>query len=267
MDETGLREALKGLPIPDLRYLPVTGSTNDDAMAWLAEGAPDGALVIADQQTRGRGRLNRSWHTPPGAALAFSLILRPTEEEASHLAQFTALPSLALVDVLGGHYGLPVEIKWPNDVLLRRKKAAGVLNEVSWNEDRLNGLVQGVGINLAPDSVPAGGEQLYSPTCVEAELGRPVDRVDFLARVLAALFAWRVHLGQPRLLEAWNRHLAFCGQAVAVRSPGRPAERGTVLGVEPSGQLRLALENGGEHLVAAGDVTLRPIENSQVGES
>ena len=160
MDETGLREALKGLPIPDLRYLPVTGSTNDDAMAWLAEGAPDGALVIADQQTRGRGRLNRSWHTPPGAALAFSLILRPTEEEASHLAQFTALPSLALVDVLGGHYGLPVEIKWPNDVLLRRKKAAGVLNEVSWAGPAQR-MVQGV--VSTPDSVPAAASSSTRP--------------------------------------------------------------------------------------------------------
>ena len=89
MDLISLKQNLKGLPIADIRYFPSTGSTNEDALHWAAQGADDGSLVIADQQTSGRGRLGRKWVTNPGAALAFTLILQPTEKEINQLSFFS----------------------------------------------------------------------------------------------------------------------------------------------------------------------------------
>src|SRR5512136_691257 len=103
MDERTLRKTLSNISLGGLRYFEQTGSTNDMALAWAAEGAPDLALVYAEQQTAGRGRGGRRWFTPPGSALAFSLILRPTPPEHQFPARFSALGALAVCDVLKRH--------------------------------------------------------------------------------------------------------------------------------------------------------------------
>ena len=116
MDESQLRKILAEVLIPDLRWLVETTSTMDDAARWAAEGAPDGALVLADTQTAGRGRLQRTWVTRPGSALAFSLILRPRPSEMGRVEFFSPLAGLALSDALA-EMGGDAQIKWPNDVM------------------------------------------------------------------------------------------------------------------------------------------------------
>src|SRR5512136_875543 len=152
MNERSLHSALSKLPLGGLRYFEQTTSTNDMALAWAAEGAPDLALVYAEQQTAGRGRGGRRWFTPPGSALAFSLILRPTPAEQQFPARFSALGALAVCEVLERR-GLQPWVKWPNDVLLNRRKVCGILVESTWMGATLNYLVLGVGLNIKPAAV------------------------------------------------------------------------------------------------------------------
>src|SRR5215216_2280329 len=153
MNQNELKQALAKLPLGKVRYFDSIGSTNNEALAWATSGANDLSLVIADEQTAGRGRLDRKWFTPKGAALALSLILRPTAEEKPHLSRITGLAALALTDTLRT-YGLISQIKWPNDVLLNGRKVAGILVESVWSGETVDCLVIGVGVNVLQGAVP-----------------------------------------------------------------------------------------------------------------
>src|ERR1041384_7218599 len=98
MNSTDLRQSLSSLPLGEIRYFESIGSTNDEALKWIKDGASDLSIVIADEQTTGRGRLNRKWFTPPGTALAFSLILHPTADEKPFLSRIVGLAALSLLD-------------------------------------------------------------------------------------------------------------------------------------------------------------------------
>jgi BirA family biotin operon repressor/biotin-[acetyl-CoA-carboxylase] ligase len=257
MDEVLLREHLNGLPVAALRCLEVTGSTNQDALRWAEQGADDFSLVIADRQTAGRGRLGRTWVTNPGAALAFSLILRPGGAEACALGLFSGLAAIAVSCALAA-YGVRAEIKWPNDVLIRRKKTCGILAEASWSGAQLEALVLGIGVNVAPGSVPPPVEVMFPATCVESELGAPLDRFGLLGAILRELVDWRPRMTSPEFVAAWQERLAFVGEPVQVASPGQELLDGILLGIDREGGLRL---NRGNHeilTVLAGDVRLRP---------
>jgi BirA family biotin operon repressor/biotin-[acetyl-CoA-carboxylase] ligase len=258
MDADLLLAYLKGLPIPAARWLDATGSTNDDAARWAASGAPDGALVVADRQEGGRGRMGRTWVTRPGGALAFSLILRLSQAEQPLLTLFSPLGAMAVADALET-VGLKPEVKWPNDVLLGRRKVCGILAEAAWLGDELQALVVGVGVNIAPSSVPPAEGLLYPAACVEEFLGQSLDRFELLRRIMTALFQRRTQIGQSEFFTDWEARLAFKGQTVVLSPPGENAIRGKLLGVDAQGNLRLCDEDGTERIVTAGDLTLRPI--------
>jgi BirA family transcriptional regulator, biotin operon repressor / biotin---[acetyl-CoA-carboxylase] ligase len=249
---------LKGLPVPAARWFELTGSTNDDAALWAASDAPDGALVAAGAQTGGRGRMGRPWVTRAHGSLAFSLILRLTPAEQPLLALFSPLGALAVTDGLET-LGLRAEVKWPNDVLLERRKVCGILAEAAWLGDELQALVVGIGVNIAPSAVPPAEDLLYPAACVQDFLGKALDRFDLLHRILAAFFERRAQIGQPVFMRDWEARLAFKGETVMINPPGETAFRGTLLGIDPQGSLRLCDENGMERIVTAGDLTLRPI--------
>ena len=248
------------IPGRNIRYFPTIGSTMDEARAWAEQGAPDGALVAADEQTAGRGRLQRRWVTRPGSALAFSLILRPTPAELAHVALLSPLGGLAVCTALEQSLGLAAQIKWPNDVLLGRRKTCGILAEAVWQAGVLDAVILGIGINVAPGSIPPAEELLFPATCVEAAAGRPVERSALLADVLDRLDEWRPRLGSPAFLEAWQRRLAFRNELVSVTTPAETPIVGRLQGVDASGNLRLVVESGMEISVAAGDVRLRPAD-------
>lgn len=257
MDAEQLRMALAGRSIAGLRYFDSLGSTNDEALAWAESGAPDTALVVADTQTRGKGRMGRQWITNPGAALAFSLIVRPTPAEREHLALFSPLAGLGVAVALEA-FGLTPQVKWPNDVLLANKKVCGILAEAAWSGDQLRGVVIGVGVNVAPSSVPPMELLLYPATCVETQVGSPVDRLKLLDAILQAIFHWRGRLGSDAFMATWQERLAFLGQQVAVIPPSQQAVQGRLAGVDSQGSLRLVTDDGREVILAAGDVHLRP---------
>ena len=240
------------------RYFPSIGSTMDEAQAWAEAGAPDGAVVAADEQTSGRGRLQRRWVTRPGSALAFSIVLRPTPAELPHLALLSPLGGLAVCTALEDTLGLAPQIKWPNDVLLARHKTCGILAEAFWQGPQLEAVILGIGINIAPGSVPPPQELLFPATCVEDFTHQPVERNTLMVAILDQLDGWRAQLGSPAFMDAWQARLAFRGEPVEIQFPANPVLVGRLQGVDADGNLRIELESGEMVSVAAGDVRLRP---------
>ena len=262
MDLATLQSRLSDLPLGELAYFGVLDSTNEQALRWAQDGAPHLSLVVADEQTAGRGRSGRTWFTPPGAALAFSLILYPNELGSVPVPRITGLGALAVCDVLQNKYELMAQIKWPNDVLVGGSKLAGVLVEAHWHGDEIQAAVLGIGINVAPDSVPSERELDYPATCLEVVLGSPVDRWRLLEEVLAATLYRLSSLNQADFLQAWESNLAYQGQWVQLLKEGSEPVEGRLIGLESDGSLRLELSGGDEKSFQAGEVRLRKVDRS-----
>ncbi len=261
LQQSQIEEALASLPLGKVVYFPRVGSTNDVAAEWASQGAPDLSLAVADEQTAGRGRAGRKWYTPPGSALAMSLILRPASPEpALALPRMTALGALAVSEALTKDYGLQTQIKWPNDVLLAGDKVAGVLAEAHWLGNDLQAIVLGIGINVAPTSVPPAEMAGFPATCVEAAAGRPVDRLALLKATLTEIIAWRPRLHSGQFLEAWEARLAFRQGWVRVSGGGIPPIEGRLLGLDAQGRLKIHTQSGEIIPIQAGDVSLRPVD-------
>jgi BirA family biotin operon repressor/biotin-[acetyl-CoA-carboxylase] ligase len=160
-----------------VRWFPQVGSTNDVATMLAERGAEEGVVVVADQQTAGRGRLGRSWASPPGAGIYMSAVFRPSPRAAGLL---TIAAGVAVADAVAIATGLDVQLKWPNDVYVADRKVAGILAEGAPRY-----VVLGIGINVLPAAYPP--EVARRATSIETELGRPVDRGLLLAECLAAL--------------------------------------------------------------------------------
>jgi BirA family biotin operon repressor/biotin-[acetyl-CoA-carboxylase] ligase len=229
-------------------------STNTAAAQLAQAGAAEGTLVVADHQTRGRGRSGTHWETAPGTGVAMSVVLRPSID---HPLRWTGLGALAVVEALRPE-GLIAEIKWPNDVLLSGRKVAGILAEAAWDGEDLQFLVLGIGVNVTRGSVPLDGLSLPA-TCIEEHLGRVVDRARLIAAIVDSLASWNGRLESPAFLAAWEATLAFKGKAVRVDEGPTPLE-GRLLGLGPGGEARLLLRDGGEVLCGGAAQSLRPVE-------
>jgi BirA family biotin operon repressor/biotin-[acetyl-CoA-carboxylase] ligase len=257
MDLTHLLVALAAFNLPEIRYEDRVGSTNDLAAQWAEAGAPDMAIVVADEQTAGRGRQGRAWHTPAGAALAFSLVLRPRRQ--AQITHLTALGALAVCTALVDEYGLQAQIKWPNDVLVGGRKLCGVLVEGAWQGEHMSYAVLGIGVNVTAKSVPTeAGELIFPATAVESELRRKVEREALLGHILTKLLEWRRVMGSSVFLEAWKLHLAWVDETVEVNLDGVQVT-GRLADLTASGGLLLELPNGKLQEVEAGEVRLRPM--------
>jgi len=258
MNETSLKKTLSKINIGGLRWFDSIGSTNDEALAWATGGAKDLSIVIADEQTQGRGRLNRRWFTPKGSALAFSLVLRPTASQRPHLSQTVGLAALSIAESCL-KLGLGPQIKWPNDILLNGKKTAGILVESVWTGEDVDSLVIGMGINVFKDSVPPADVLQFPATSLEEMFGsQPPAREEILLTVLDAFIRWRERLGTDELVHAWEESLAFRGRQVEVKAGGEISVTGTVDGLESDGSLRLKDAHDNSVIVRFGDVSLRP---------
>lgn len=257
MNQNELKKALRKLPLGDIRYFESIGSTNTEALAWATGGAKDLSLVIADEQTEGRGRLNRKWFTPRGTALALSLILRPTDAEKPHVTRMAGLAALAVADALRIR-SLAAEIKWPNDVLLNGQKVAGILVESVWSGEEVDCLVIGIGVNVLKAAVPSADVLLFPATSLEDMLGPGVQRERVLHDILAGMIALRPHIGSDSFLASWEKALAFRGEPVQVEQEDGTVVRGQLSGLESDGSLRLHEESGKPITVRFGDVRLRP---------
>jgi len=252
-----LNNILSKLPLGEIRYFDSIGSTNDEALAWATAGARDLSIVVANEQTLGRGRYDRPWITPASTALAMSIVLRPTSEERSHLSRIVGLAALAVCDALQIR-SLNPEIKWPNDILLNMMKVAGILIELVWSGDTIECIVVGIGINVTKGAVPSTDILRFPAISLEHVLGQPPERGSLLHDILANIVALRPHLATDSFMASWQGKLAYNGRQVQVETGSEQSVRGKVVGLESDGSLRLRDENGKYVTVRFGDVRLRP---------
>lgn len=261
MDQRTLETKLADLIPGAIRYFGSVTSTNDLAVRWAGAGAPDLALVVSDEQTAGRGRGDRKWYTPPDSALAFSLVLRPQgTEEGSNMQLFTALGALAVCETLNEVFPavFPAQIKWPNDVVANRRKLAGILTEAQWQGDHLQSVIIGVGINVAPQSIPPAESVDFPATSVETVLGQNIDRWGMLHAVLTKMIGLRTHIASPDFIKAWDLRLAFRGEWVYISQNNEPVRDLQIVGLEGNGALRVRDRAGDVYSLQVGQIRLRP---------
>lgn len=238
-----------------LHHLPETGSTNDVARELARAGAPAGTLVVAERQTRGRGRLGRRWESPASLNLYLSLVLRPPLE-ADRPTQIPLVAGLATCEAL--RRWTSAMLKWPNDVLIAGRKAAGILAEAETGGSKPPALVLGIGVN-----VNAGGEDFppelrTTATSLRIAVGHPLDRAQVLVAVLDQLERWYERWardGFAPLVPEWCARTAMLGRKVRVTAAAEVLE-GVAVGLDESGALRLRDRHGREVAVRAGDVAL-----------
>lgn len=234
-------------------YYPQIGSTNDRALDWLAHNARAGSVVVADEQTKGRGRLGRVWYAPPGTALMFSYLLRPTLDELPYIGMMGALAVVETVETLGAEAGVPhVEIKWPNDVLVADKKLCGVLPEAAWQDTTLIGVVLGIGLNVR---IPFTGTAFEATAISLEDVVGAVDRLEVLAFLLEQLDAWTRRLASNDLYEAWRGKLAMLGKPVTINGLGETVH-GIAEDVDRQGGLLVRDDSGTLRRMVAGDIAL-----------
>ena len=259
LDGAGLNGMLASRPglWREVMVVGETGSTNADLLAQAQAGAPQGAVLVAEAQTAGRGRMGRRWASPPRSALTFSVLLRPAGVPAGLLGWVPLMAGVAVAAALAETAALDARLKWPNDVLAGDAKLAGILAE-----SRGEAIVVGTGINVFQRR-----DELPVPTATSLRLAAPAAaaagvRERLLAAVLGGLARWYgAWLDQARpgdadgcgLRAEYVRRCATVGREVTVMLPGRQTLSGTAAGVNPAGRLEVRTGSGLVR-VSAGDV-------------
>jgi BirA family biotin operon repressor/biotin-[acetyl-CoA-carboxylase] ligase len=242
-----------------IRFYREVESTNDVAFDLAKEGAAEGTVVIADTQTKGRGRLQRKWISPPGFNLYMSIIFRPSisSKDATIL---TLVSSIALFETVNSH-GIKSQIKWPNDLLINRRKVAGVLTEMEPDGERVEFVLVGLGVNLNMTREVMNnlmGEVSEIATSVREELGREVDRSEFAANLINLLEKWYDEFnskGKSNIIGEWKKRWGDLNKRVRVRIDGNVIE-GIAYDLDQNGFLLIKKDNGEIERIIAGDVTV-----------
>jgi BirA family transcriptional regulator, biotin operon repressor / biotin---[acetyl-CoA-carboxylase] ligase len=253
LSERALRAALvrPGGFVTDLRLVAATGSTNDDVAALARAGAPEGTVLVAEAQTAGRGRLDRSWSSPPRAGLLFSVLLRPAVPPARR-TWIPLLTGLAVQQAVARLGAVDTRLKWPNDLLLGDElgKAGGILAQAAGDA-----VVVGVGLNVSSrrDELPPGAASLLT------EGAECTDRDPLLRAILRTLGERYADWTTGSVRAAYEQVCDTLGRAVRVSLPDGGTFVGTATGLDDSGRL-LVLTADGTVPVSAGDVTrVRPV--------
>lgn len=237
--------------------LPETGSTNNDAYRLAEDGASEGTVILADSQNQGKGRLGRSWHSPPGLNLYCSLVLRPPipPVAAFHL---TFLSAVAVARTIEAESTLRPVIKWPNDILINDAKVAGLLNEMSAETERIRFVILGIGVNLniRQDHFPPDLRHPATSLCMEGK--REYNRLRFVRTLLQALddlYDSYLSGGYGSIRDEWVARCGMIGRRVSVSGPNEQME-GVATGIDENGALLVEQANGIVARVLAGDVKI-----------
>ncbi|WP_199548338.1 biotin--[acetyl-CoA-carboxylase] ligase [Streptomyces sp. N35] len=261
LNGAALRQALTntGGLYCDVEVVPATGSTNSDlAAAAVAGQAEEGAVLVAEEQTSGRGRLDRTWSAPPRSGLFFSVLLEPSKVPVHRLGWLPLLAGVAAASAISRTAGIDTALKWPNDLLVtvdgEERKAGGILAERAGE----NFVVLGIGLNVSLDA-----HELPVPTAGSLTLAgaRGQDRDPLLRAVLRSIeqwyVPWRDALGDPAasgLQEAYAAGCATLGRRVRAELPGERTLVGEAVALDGDGRLVIAVDGGGREAVGAGDV-------------
>ena len=231
-------------------YYPRVTSTMDVARQEARRGAAEGTVIIADEQTAGKGRIRRSWFTPKGN-IALSIILYPG---VSYLPYLIMLASLAVANSIEAETGLKTQIKWPNDILIGGKKVCGILVESDVREDAVAYAIIGIGINV-DFRIADFPDIAATATSLGTELGRDISRIRLLKRLLTEIDMLYASAGES-IFASWRDRLVTLGKKVQATS-GNSIMKGVAESVDRDGSLMLRLADGSLTSIIAGDVTLR----------
>ncbi len=235
----------------------VVASTNDLAMSLAAEeGIGHGTVIVADRQTRGKGRLGRRWESPGGKNIYMSLIIRP-ELSPPDLTMLTVLAAVAGARAIQNTGDIPAKIKWPNDLMIDDKKLGGILTEVRSDPDRISLAVIGIGINVNMRSADFPGGLRSIATSMRSAAGHAIARNALIIQLLREFEHWYGILtteGKRLLLHAWRKHSATLGRRVSV-TVGNEKISGIAEDINDNGMLRLKMHSGQYRNISAGDIT------------
>jgi len=241
----------------DIRVFQETGSTNDVIEKLARDGVPEGVVVFAESQTKGRGRLGRKWISPPRKGLWFSVLLRPELRPAA-ATQLTVAAATALVRAIRNRAHVEPQIKWPNDILLNRKKIAGVLTELSAELDQIKYVILGVGVDVNLTANDLSADLRKTATSLRIETGHTFRRAELAAAILSELDKDYARIRKnafSSVAEEWERHCGTLGHQVAINMGTRVVE-GRAESLDENGALLLRTDHGHLERIIGGDVTV-----------
>ena len=232
-------------------YFDSLASTMNEALKLGLENAPEGSLILAEAQTKGKGRLGRIWFSPKYKGIYLSLILRPKilPSEASIL---TLLSAVSVCDAVKKICAVDVQIKWPNDILINNKKIGGILTQLNAETDRISFMAIGIGLNVNNDKKTL----IAGATSLKEQIKESVSRVELLRQLLRQLeldYLLFQHKGSAPIIERWRQHSITLGRRVKVYTQSKHYE-GEALDIDNDGTLIIRNDSGLNIKVTAGDV-------------
>ncbi|PKM86827.1 MAG: biotin--[acetyl-CoA-carboxylase] ligase [Firmicutes bacterium HGW-Firmicutes-12] len=247
--------------ICDIHIYEELSSTNEVAKKFAAEGAPEGTIVFADKQTKGRGRMGRLWDSKAGIGIWLSLVLRPSIMPAQ-AAQLTFVSAVVVCQAVRDFTGLEAGIKWPNDVMIKGKKICGILTELSAEIDRINYCVAGIGLNVNHQLGDFSTDIVDKATSLMLASGTPYRRLELLVSILTLydrIYREYREKGFSYILEQWKKLNCTLGHEVKVISQ-EEVYFGTAIDIDADGQLMVKIPEGEVRYVIVGDVSIRYVQ-------
>jgi len=242
----------------DIRVFQETASTNDIAEKLARDGVKEGVVVFAESQSKGRGRLGRKWISPARKGLWFSVLLRP-DLRPQAATQLTVAAATALFRAIRDVSGLTPEIKWPNDILIKGRKVAGVLTELSAELDHVNHLILGIGVDVNQTTTDFPTELRKIATSLKVEAGRHIQRAELAAAIMRELdrdYARIASHDFNEVADEWQQQCSTIGQRVAIHIGDRVIQ-GHAEALDDDGALLLRTQHGRLERVIGGDVILQ----------
>ncbi len=242
-----------------IHYQDEMDSTNTTLLELGEKGASEGTVVIADRQTGGRGRLERKWISPAGTNLYISILFRP-EIAASDAPLFTLIASIALNKVIEKLGVAETKIKWPNDIQISGKKAAGILTEMRPKREMVDFIVVGIGVNInmtREDMNEEMGKVAHIATSIKEHLGKDINRSKFAADLLLELENWYQifsNKGKAIILREWANMWGDLDKRVRVKIEEKDSYEGAAIGIDEKGYLMVKTDYGEINTVISGDV-------------
>ena len=258
LNQEFLKQSLAGKFIGhQLHYYEEIGSTNDEAFRLGSAGAPEGTVVLADSQTKGKGRLHRSWYSPSGGNIYTSIILRP-QIEAAKTPQISIMVGVAIAEILESYCPDKIKLKWPNDVLINEKKVCGILSQLKTAASKVDFIVLGIGVNVNVGYNQFPREIRNLATSLIVETGREISQGELIISLYENMAKWyNQHLkdGFGRIKEKWLSISPMIGQTVRMIFREEVVS-GRAIGLDDDGSLILLVAGNKEIKISAGDATI-----------
>jgi BirA family biotin operon repressor/biotin-[acetyl-CoA-carboxylase] ligase len=261
--ELSIEEIREGLSSQNVKigseifFYPAIASTNTAAAELAAKGQREGAVIIADSQTEGRGRRGRLWVSPAGKNLYLSIIMRP-DLPPRDAAMLTFMSSVACASAIQRLSSVAISIKWPNDLMVADKKLGGILTEMKTNADSIDYAVIGIGININLLTADMPDIIRETATSVMIQTGRPQSRTQYALEIIKSLDYWYSILlqsGKVPVIEAWQSLSSTLGRTVTATT-GEVTLTGLAEGIDNEGLLILRLADSSVMKINAGDITI-----------